>query len=184
MDTRTRALDLGRHYLQTQGFNGFSFQMIADELGIKKASLHYYFASKEDMGLALLKDYEESYEKWTAKVASLSADKKLEQMLQVFCKMGLDHKKICPAGAFCVDLNTLPANIKKRLLQFHGIQREWMIQTLRQGVKEKTFRKNLKIEATADLFLSTIQGGMQVARLRGEVESFRKMIKNLFENLG
>ncbi|WP_413942632.1 TetR/AcrR family transcriptional regulator [Bdellovibrio sp. HCB-162] len=182
-DTKTRAIDLGRHYLQTLGFNGFSFQKIADELGIKKASLHYYFASKEDMGLALLKDYEEAYERWTTKVSPLSAEKKLEQMLNVFCKMGLDHKKICPAGVLCADFNTLPNNMKKRLIEFHHIQRQWMIDTLKQGVQEKSLRKDLSIEATADLFLTSIQGGLQVARLRGDMESFKKMIRLLIKNI-
>lgn len=183
MDTKNRALDLGRHYLQTLGFNGFSFQTIADELGIKKASLHYHFASKEDMGIALIMDYELAYEKWTKKVSSLSAKEKLEQMLNVFCKMGLDHNKICPAGVLSADFNTLPENMKEYLVQFHHTQRSWMIQTLKQGVKEKSFRKNLNIEATADLFLCSIQGGLQVARLRGEIESFKKMTKGLIKSL-
>ena len=70
-DTKTRALDLARHYLQTLGFNGFSFQTVADALGIKKASLHYYFASKEDLALALLDGYISEYENWIIKVADL-----------------------------------------------------------------------------------------------------------------
>jgi TetR/AcrR family transcriptional repressor of nem operon len=76
-DTKTKALDLGREYLQTLGFSGFSFQTIADTLGIKKASLHYYFASKEEMGLALLNDYEESHKNWKrwSKVLSRSVQK-------------------------------------------------------------------------------------------------------------
>ncbi len=46
-NTKKEALQLAKNYLQTLGFNGFSFQTIADALGIRKASLHYYFSSKE-----------------------------------------------------------------------------------------------------------------------------------------
>ncbi len=183
MDTRTRALNLSRHYLQTLGFNGFSFQTIADALGIKKASLHYHFASKEDLGLALLEEYEKSYKDWTRKIESLSAQKKLEQMLVVFYKMALDENKICPSGVLCSDFNTLPKNMKKQLLKFHEFQRTWLKETLRQGVQEKAFRKDLNIDATADLLLASIQGGLQMARLRGESETFKAFTKNLLKNL-
>lgn len=83
-DTKTKALDLAREYLQTMGFSGFSFQTIADTLGIKKASLHYYFASKEEMGLALFSDYEESHKNWALKVQDLPAKVKLEKMVKGF----------------------------------------------------------------------------------------------------
>ena len=36
--------------VQQRGFNGFSYADIAAELGITKASLHYHFASKADLG--------------------------------------------------------------------------------------------------------------------------------------
>lgn len=179
MDTKTRALDLGRHYLQTRGFNGFSFQTIADELGIKKASLHYYFASKEEMGMALLDDYEEAYIRWAKKVEELSAKKKLERMFDLFFKISLDEQKICPSGVLCSDFNTLPDNMKERLSTFHQTQRKWLIKTLRQGVRDKSFRKDLKISATADLLLSAIQGGLQMARLRGESSTFKAVCRTL-----
>ncbi|WP_415063678.1 TetR/AcrR family transcriptional regulator [Bdellovibrio sp.] len=183
MDTRTRALNLSRHYLQTLGFNGFSFQTIADALGIKKASLHYHFASKEDLGLALLEEYERSYKDWSEKVESLPAQKKLEQMLLIFYKMALDENKICPSGVLCSDFNTLPKNMKKQLLKFHEFQRAWLKDTLRQGVREKVFRKDLNIDATADLLLASVQGGLQMARLRGESETFKAFTKNLLKTL-
>jgi TetR/AcrR family transcriptional repressor of nem operon len=183
MDTRTRALNLGRHYLQTLGFNGFSFQTIADDLGIKKASLHYYFASKEDLGLSLIEEYQKAYDEWVARVSPLSATKKLDQMVHVFYKMALDEKKICPTGVFCSDFNSISKNMKKRLLEFHNTQKTWLIETLKQGVCEKSFRKDLNIDATADLIMTFIQGGLQVARLRGETESFRHAGKALIKSL-
>lgn len=36
------------------GYNGASIQMIADRAGLPKASIHYYFVSKENLYLALL----------------------------------------------------------------------------------------------------------------------------------
>lgn len=183
IDTKTRALDLARHYLQTLGFNGFSFQTVADALGIKKASLHYYFASKEDLALALLDGYTQEYEKWTAKVADLPTAKKLELMFQIFTKMAQDKKQICPAGALCSDYNSLSPKAKRRLLDLHNTQKEWLLKTLKEGVKDKTLRADLSPQATADQFMASIQGGIQIARLRGEADSFKALTKNLLKDI-
>ncbi|KHD88751.1 MAG: TetR family transcriptional regulator [Bdellovibrio sp. ArHS] len=183
MDTKTKALSLGRHYLQTLGFNGFSFQTVADALGIRKASLHYYFASKEEMGLAILEDYQKAYATWAQNIHGLPADKKMEQMLQMFYKIGKDHNKVCPLGALCSDFNTLSEKIQDRLREFHLQQRKWLIATIKEGMKDKIFRQDLNPPIVADTFLAAIQGGLQVARIRGEAETFKSMVKNLVKEL-
>ena len=182
-DTKTRALDLARHYLQTLGFNGFSFQTVADALGIRKASLHYYFASKEDLALALLDGYISEYETWIIKVAELPAPKKLELMFKIFYKMSQDRHQICPAGALCADYSSLSAQAKRKLLDFHNTQRNWLIQTLKEGVKDKTLRADVNPPLVADQFMTCIQGGVQIARMRGESESFKTLTKSLVKDI-
>ncbi len=55
--TATRILDVAERLVQTRGFNGFSYADIAAELHITKASLHYHFASKAELGEALILRY-------------------------------------------------------------------------------------------------------------------------------
>ena len=182
-DTKTQALELAKTYLQTLGFNGFSFQTIADALGIKKASLHYYFASKEEMGLALIDDYEEGYQAWVERVSAMSAKEKLEKMIKGFVKLSEKNQMICPLGVFSSDFHTVTNKIKKKTRDFHLVQREWLIKTIDQGKKEGTLKKNLNSKVTADWIMATLQGGVQVARLRGEMESLKKMLETMLETL-
>lgn len=182
-DTKTQALELAKTYLQTMGFNGFSFQTIADALGIKKASLHYYFASKEEMGLALINDYEEGYQAWVERVSALSAKEKLEKMIKGFVKLSEKNQMICPLGVFSSDFHTVTNKIKKKTRDFHLVQREWLIKTIDQGKKEGTLKKSLNSKVTADWIMATLQGGVQVARLRGEMESLKKMLETMLETL-
>ncbi len=182
-DTKTKALDLGREYLQTLGFSGFSFQTIADTLGIKKASLHYYFASKEEMGLALLNDYEESHKAWAAKVQELPSKTKLEKMVKGFKSLSSKNHMICPVGSFTSDYHSTTPKMKKKIRQFHFVVRDWLTETIEQGKKEGTIRKSLDSEVTADLFLATLQGGVQLARIRGEQKSLEKMLDTMLDNL-
>lgn len=52
--TRAQAQAIALELFSTQGYEATSMQQIADALGIKKASLYYYFAGKEDILRGLL----------------------------------------------------------------------------------------------------------------------------------
>lgn len=182
-NTKSEALDLAKEYLQTLGFNGFSFQTIADSLGIKKASLHYYFSSKEEMGLAILEDYVQGHTTWAKKVEELPAKVKLEKMVKGFKSLSAKNQMICPVGSFSSDYNSVSPKMKKKLKQFHFLIRDWLVETIDQGKKEGTIKKNTDSTIAADLFLTTLQGAVQVARIRGEQESLKKMLETMLEQL-
>src|SRR5215470_9366346 len=55
--TTGRILDVAERLAQVRGFNGFSYADIAAEVGITKAALHYHFATKADLGEALIGRY-------------------------------------------------------------------------------------------------------------------------------
>ena len=46
-------MDSAQHLVQTRGYHAFSYADIAEEVGSRKASIHYYFPSKTDLGKAL-----------------------------------------------------------------------------------------------------------------------------------
>ena len=55
--TAERILDVAERLVQSRGYNGFSYADVAAELGITKASLHYHFAGKAELGEALIARY-------------------------------------------------------------------------------------------------------------------------------
>src|SRR5271168_1336080 len=60
-NTRSRILDAGERLVQVRGFNGFSYADVAAELSLTKASLHYHFPSKAELGEALIARYAERF---------------------------------------------------------------------------------------------------------------------------
>jgi TetR/AcrR family transcriptional repressor of nem operon len=48
--TKTTLLDVAEELLLTRGYNGFSYNDIAEKVGIRKASIHYHFPSKSGLG--------------------------------------------------------------------------------------------------------------------------------------
>jgi TetR/AcrR family transcriptional regulator, transcriptional repressor for nem operon len=47
IDTKQRILESAMRLIQSRSYAGFSFQDIADEVGIRKASIYSHFRSKE-----------------------------------------------------------------------------------------------------------------------------------------
>ena len=44
---------MAERLVQSRGFNGFSYADVASELGVTKASLHYHYPGKAELGEAL-----------------------------------------------------------------------------------------------------------------------------------
>ena len=55
--TAERILDIAERLVQTRGFTNFSYADIAAELGITKASLHYHFPGKAELGQGGIERY-------------------------------------------------------------------------------------------------------------------------------
>lgn len=60
-DTSQRILDTAERLVQTRGFNGFSYADIATTLGVTKASLHYHFPAKAELGQRLIERYKKTF---------------------------------------------------------------------------------------------------------------------------
>ncbi|MBL0128861.1 MAG: TetR/AcrR family transcriptional regulator [Flavobacteriales bacterium] len=84
-DPEKRILKAARTVFERDGFNGARMQHIADEAGISKASLHYYFRSKEklfdrifdaymDKILPLIGTWDDDTDEWRPKVRKFVRD--------------------------------------------------------------------------------------------------------------
>ena len=57
----SQIIDIAIKMIREGGYHSFSFRQIASELGIKSASIHYHFPSKEDLGVAVVKRYSDQF---------------------------------------------------------------------------------------------------------------------------
>lgn len=187
MNTRQEALILGQKLLQTHGFNGFSFQDLADGLGIRKASLHYHFKSKQDLASALIEDFERQFKEWFLKVESRTDQDQLMAYFKIFISMWEDQQRICPIGAFCVELEALDGQVIQALNSFYTLQLRWLSSRFR-NIHSSTYLKKMGGEdAIARYVLSSLQGALQTARLKRSPAEAKKhlqehihIIQNIF----
>ena len=60
-DRRDRILDAAERMARRGGYHGFSFREVAAAVGVKSASIHHHFPTKEDMATELATRYVERF---------------------------------------------------------------------------------------------------------------------------
>ncbi|AXR59733.1 TetR/AcrR family transcriptional regulator [Leptospira mayottensis] len=178
-DTKEKIVTIARDYFQSVGFRSFSFQDIANDLGIKKASIHYYYPSKEELGLEILEAYDKDFKKYIENIRERSPRVRLFGLFKLYVSYAGENGNICPFGVVGTEYHVLSQTIRDKTLILQDQHRDFLIQTLYDGVKDGSFLLTLSVRDTADLFISAIQGAMQISRIRKDKEYFPKMIQSL-----
>ena len=179
-DTRSRILTLAEGLLLERGFNAFSYQHIAKELGVKPAAVHYHFPSKDDLGLALVQQQLRRLRKWRdlPRVADLPPAAQLDALLTVYVGHLARDRRVCLCGALAADFRTLPPAMQAELQTFNRELTDWLAQVLAAGRATGTLRFVGSAAAKALQVLTTLAGALQVARVHDETP-FRAILAQL-----
>lgn len=76
--TRARVLEAARQLINQKGFRSTSVNDIIKVTGVKKGNLYFHFASKEELGLAILRQAHEDFMAFLGN--SLKGDRPLERV--------------------------------------------------------------------------------------------------------
>src|SRR5438552_15891978 len=125
--TASRVLDTAERLVQVRGFNGFSYADIAAELQITKASLHYHFASKADLGEALISRYSTRFFEALAEVdaTGAAAPVKLAAYAKLYADV-LSEQKMCLCGMLAAEYPTLTRPMQAAVVVFFGHNEDWL----------------------------------------------------------
>ena len=183
-NTQRAILDLAEAMLQDKGFNGFSYAHIATELGLKNAAIHYHFPSKEELGCAVVQRYRDRFQLWVnnARVKDLSPQKKLEWFFGIYTHMRADKGRVCLAGSLETDFNAIPDSLREQTQSMTREMLAWLQATLNEGREAGVFQFNGEAGAKASLVLSSLQGGLQLARALG-TKKFHEVVEQNKQDL-
>jgi len=184
MDTATRILDSAERLVQTRGFNGFSYADVADELGVTKASLHYHFASKAELGRALIDRYAARFASGleTIDAGDGDAPAKLGAYARVYADV-LRDRRMCLCGMLAADYETLPGPMRAAVTAFFDRNETWLAGVFEQGRAEGSLNLNGSVAEAAQVLVGGLEGAMLVARTYGEVARFESAAGRLLASL-
>ena len=176
LDTKTLILNHAGRLLRTKGFNGFSYKDISGPLGIRNAAVHYHFATKADLGVALIQRYRSILRQSAERFArDRDARAQLEGYLCFMLKEHSDCDEICPLGIIAADYFTVPDAMRDQAQKLVKEMLAWMTEVLEVGREQGVFSFEGSAEDKALCVKATTQGAGQLARLSGEAWLERAM---------
>jgi len=183
-DTSSQILDVAEQLVQVRGFNAFSYADVASELKITKAALHYHFASKSELGEALVTRYAARFAEALAATESQFEDapSQLEAYVGLYLSV-LREKRMCLCGMLAADYQTLPGPMQDAVVGFFDDNEIWLTRVLTRGRDIGTLEFTGTPTETARMIVSSLEGAMLVARPFGDIERFEQVANRLLANL-
>ena len=174
MQTRLRnrkeqIVSLALELLKAKGFENFSYQDLAKELGITKASIHHHFPKKADLGVALCQAIQDWHKREFAKMQAMncSAMEKLELYINGMLGFACGNTKICPLSSLQADIALLPDEMKLALKRLDEHELAFIASILKQGRDSGEMNFVGSTEHQALLFVLSCKGALQYSRVHG-----------------
>jgi len=183
-DTPARILDSAERLVQIRGFNGFSYADVASELKVTKASLHYHFPGKAELGEALVERYAARFADALSAIDRRGGDApaKLEAYANIYADV-LRDRRMCLCGMLAAEYETLPEPMRKAIIGFFDDSEVWLTNVLEQGQGEGTLHLTGSASDEAQAIVSGLEGALLVARPYGDVARFQAAATRLLGSL-
>lgn len=183
-ESATRILDVAERLAQARGFNGFSYNDIAVQLGVTKASLHYHFPGKADLGRALVERYRLAFERELEGIrqGGLEAPARLRKYLDLY-RAVVREGRICLCAMLAAEYGTLPQSVQAELRAFFDGNERWLAGVLQEGLEAGAFELGEPPLDRARIILGALEGAMLISRVQGDRGRFNAAADHLLASL-
>ena len=178
-ETAEQILDLAETLIQTRGYSAFSYQDIADSLGIRKASIHYHFPSKADLGVAVVDRYMARFGDALTAIAddqSQSSMTMLDVYVQPYLQFASTPDQVCLSGALAGEMMALPPKVRERVDHFFRTHQVWLTKILERGVARGEFTLAAPASKVARFVFGALQGALLVKRTTNDLTQINDVI--------
>ncbi|MDY7560117.1 TetR/AcrR family transcriptional regulator [Pseudomonas sp. 10B1] len=159
---------------QSRGYNGLNFRDLAQEVGIKAASIYYHFPSKADLGVAVAKRY------WEDGVAALETIyeqnpnpiEALRRFPEIFRRSLEADNRLCLGSFVGAETDSLPSEMTKEIQAFADVNIAWLSKLL-LAAKVCTPQDS---EVRASAIFAAVAGAQLLARSRSDISLFDALI--------
>lgn len=179
MSTREKILESATRLLQTRAYHGFSFQDIADEVGIRKPSLYHHFSSKDKIAMAILHRSKDVILNELEKVQGKSPVEQLHTYFALFRMVQAGGQRMCPGGSFAATWDAVSPELQSEVRKFIRFHLDWLEENLEAGKDAGEYLFACSAKVQAQFITSCIQGAITTARLTGNSRIFDNVMDNL-----
>jgi len=172
--SREAILAAARTTAQAHGYSGLNFRDLAEEVGIKAASIHYHFPSKADLGAAVARRY---WEDTAAGLEAMLAEtpdpvRCLRQYPDTFRKALENDNRMCLCSFMAAEYDDLPEAVKQEVQAFADVNVAWLSRVLSDaGVVNSG-----ESEQRARAIFAAVAGAQLMARSRSDISLYDTLI--------
>jgi TetR/AcrR family transcriptional regulator, transcriptional repressor for nem operon len=172
--SREAILAAAKWAAQAHGYNGLNFRDLADEVGIKAASIHYHFPSKADLGAAVARRY---WEDTASGLEAMMAETRdpvrcLSRYPEVFRKALAAGNRMCLCSFMAAEYDDLPEAVKREVQAFAEVNVAWLSRLLSAATVVSVGES----EQRAHAIFAAVAGAQLIARSRSDVALYDSLI--------
>lgn len=164
--TAARVMDVAEALIQQRGYGGFSFDDVAQAVGIRKPSVHHHFRTKAELVAALARRYTERFESALAAIDVARRDPlaRLKAYVQLFATTYAQDGRLCVCGMLGAEADALPADVADAVAGFFQLNLTWLAAAFRDAQRSGQVTTVQRAANLAELMLSALEGAMVVGR--------------------
>ncbi|MEL6224758.1 MAG: TetR/AcrR family transcriptional regulator [Cyanobacteria bacterium J06627_8] len=164
-NTAQRILDVAQDMVRRQGYSAFSYADISQQVGIRKASIHYHFPSKDELVKRLVMRYRDNISQQCDRISRspMRLDEKLMEFANLY-RDGLSQRQICLCAMLAADFEVLSEPIQSEIWAYFQETEAWLSSLLQQGCDQGIWQCSPSPEHEAKGLISMLQGAQLLAR--------------------
>ncbi|BBP62479.1 TetR family transcriptional regulator [Pseudomonas sp. Cab53] len=178
-NAREAILAAARSAAQLHGYSGINFRSIAEEVGIKNASIYYHFPSKAGLGAAVAERYWQDTRQALEQIRAANPDPAecLRRYPSIFRSSLKNGNRLCLSSFMAAESEDLPEEVMREVKAYADVNVTWLAQVLVDagaGTPQACERRALAI-------YTAVAGAQLIARTRIDVDLFDDLIASYQE---
>ncbi len=163
--TAERIVDVAESLIQQYGYNGFSYDDIAKQIGIKKPSIHHHFAGKSNLVATVALRYTERFTQQLHTIERQHSDarERLTAYAALFEHTYSNNRKLCVCGMLGSEADDLPNDAANAVRTFFEANLRWLTHVI-AGASTKKRLTQQQTQTRAMTILCALEGAMLVGR--------------------
>lgn len=183
--TSELVLDVAETLARSKGYNGFSYADIAAALGVSKATIHHHFATKADLGLALVDRFSKIVLDALADIRRRSDDASdnLRGYFEIYLG-ALRVNRMCLCGMFAAEHESISPEMLAATTVFFDDHVDWLEEVLTRGRNAGRLAAVGEAREDARAILAAMQGGLLIAKSQGSARFMEELAETLLDTYG
>ena len=164
--TAERVMDAAESLIQQRGYAGFSYDDVAQAVGIRKPSVHHHFRTKAELVTELVQRYTQRFASALAAIdmARSQPMARLKAYVRLFSQTYANDGRLCACGMLGAEADALPAGVAAAVETFFRLNLTWLTAAFRDAQDAQRVRADLRASALAEALLAALEGAMVVGR--------------------